>query len=368
MNAARTEPVATTDRRIRVMVVDDSAVVRGLTTRLLEADPAIEVVASCGNGLMAMRQLARRLVDTIILDIEMPVMDGLTALPKLLEIDRDVRIIMASTLTQRSAEISLSALAQGATDYIAKPNTDQLRPAEVYQRELLVKIRALGTRGYTRAIPSAPAFKPPTTSIRPVTLQPFSSIPPKILVIGSSTGGPQALQAFFRELPPSVRLPIFIAQHMPAAFTPILAQHIAEAGCRPCREGQDGEPVRPGHVYLAPGDFHMRIVRGKSDFQIGINAEAPENFCRPSVNPLFRSAADIFGPSVLGVMLTGMGSDGLEGAKEIVRAGGAMIAQDQQSSVVWGMPGAIAMAGLCAAILPLPQIAPRVASLARGDA
>ncbi|HEY4075903.1 MAG TPA: chemotaxis response regulator protein-glutamate methylesterase [Rhizomicrobium sp.] len=351
--------------RIRVMVVDDSAVVRGLTARILESEPAIEVVASCSNGLMAIQQLARRKVDVIILDIEMPVMDGLSALPGLLAIDPSIRIIVASTLTQRNAEISLTALAQGAADYIPKPSTGQLRSAEIYSRDLLAKIRALGARRLTEVSHAPRSGK--TVPARFNVLQSRKLPSPKVLVIGSSTGGPQALQAFFRDLPGSVRMPILVAQHMPAAFTPILAQHIAQAGLRPCREAQHGTVLKDGHVYLAPGDFHMEISREGSDFCTRLTQEPPENFCRPSVNPLFRSAAQHFGQHVLAVMLTGMGSDGLDGAHAIHRAGGTIIAQDEESSVVWGMPGAVANANLCTAVLPLPQIAPRVGRLAVGE-
>ena len=351
--------------RIRVMVVDDSAVVRGLTARILESEPAIEVVASCSNGLMAIQHLARRKVDVIVLDIEMPVMDGLTALPGLLKIDPSVRIIVASTLTQRNAEISLTALAQGASDYIPKPSTGQLRSAEIYQRDLLAKIRALGTRRIAEAGRAAKAGKDGAQSFN--ILPGRKLIVPKVLVIGSSTGGPQALQAFFRDLPDSVRMPILVAQHMPAAFTPILAQHITRAGSRPCQEAVHGGRLQSGQIYLAPGDFHMEITRDGADFSTRLTQEPPENFCRPSVNPLFRSAAQYFGQHVLAVMLTGMGSDGLDGSHAIHRAGGTIIAQDEESSVVWGMPGAVATANLCTAVLPLPQIAPRVGRLAVGD-
>jgi two-component system chemotaxis response regulator CheB len=351
--------------RIRVMVVDDSAVVRGLTARILESEPAIEVVASCSNGLMAVQQLARREVDVIILDIEMPVMDGIAALPKLLAIDPSIRIIVASTLTQRNAEISLAALAQGAADYIPKPSTGQLRSAEIYQRDLLAKIRALGARRLAVASRAPKSSKDSATRFS--LLQNRKLTAPKVLVIGSSTGGPQALQAFFRDLPSSVQMPILVAQHMPAAFTPILAQHIAQAGSRPCQEAQDGTPLKSGHIYLAPGEFHMEISRRESEFCTKLTQEPPENFCRPSVNPLFRSAAQHFGQHVLAVMLTGMGCDGLDGAHAIHRAGGLIIAQDEESSVVWGMPGAVATANLCTAVLPLPQIAPRVARLAAGE-
>jgi two-component system chemotaxis response regulator CheB len=355
---------------IQVMIVDDSAVVRGLTVRILESDSAIKVVATCSNGQIALQQLARRPVDVIILDIEMPVMDGLTALPLLLKTVPGVQIIIASTLSQRNAIVSMQALAQGATDYIPKPSTTRLGANDDYRRDLLHKVRALGRRRAVIAPPSqASAARPTPTPRAPggLILRPPMQVVPQILAIGSSTGGPQALLAVLRALPASIDIPILIAQHMPAAFTPYLAQHIAQASGRPCREAVDGMPVLPGTITVAPGDFHLEVVGTTTKPMARLTKGPAENFCRPSVNPLLRSLAGLFGMNTLAVMLTGMGSDGLDGAQALIRAGGALIAQDEQSSVVWGMPGAVANAGLCSAVLPLTRIAPEIERLVCGS-
>lgn len=346
---------------IRVMVVDDSAIVRGLITRTLKSDPRIEVTASCSNGEMAVAQAARKDLDVIILDIEMPVMDGLAALPKLLEANPQTRIIMASTLTQRNAGISLKALALGATDYIAKPTTDRLNANEEFHRELIQKVVALGQRrkpGRQTDASPRPSEKPQLPHLRGGVMR-----RPRIIAIGSSTGGPQALLTLLGALPPAVNCPIVIAQHMPATFTTVLAQHIGRASGRPSAEAAHGMEIKPGNIYLAPGDYHFQLVREGTACIARLSQTAPENFCRPSVDPLFRSVAQIFGADSCAVMLTGMGSDGCGGARIMAAAGAPIIAQDEATSVVWGMPGAVAHAGICSAILPLPQIAGHLAAL-----
>jgi two-component system chemotaxis response regulator CheB len=346
---------------IRVMVVDDSAIVRGLITRTLKTEPRIEVTASCSNGEMAVTQAARKALDVIILDIEMPVMDGLTALPKLLEVNPHARIIMASTLTQRNAGISLKALALGATDYIAKPTTDRLNASQEFHRELIQKVFALGQSKKPAQLADAsprPAERPQLPQLRGGVMR-----RPRIIAIGSSTGGPQALLALLGALPPEVNCPIVIAQHMPATFTTVLAQHIGRASGRPSAEAAHGMEIRPGHIYLAPGDYHFQLVREGTVCVARLSQTAPENFCRPSVDPLFRSVAQVFGAESCAVMLTGMGSDGCGGAKIMAAAGAPIIAQDEATSVVWGMPGAVAHAGICSAILPLPHIASHLAAL-----
>jgi len=352
---------ASTPAQIRVMVVDDSAIVRGLITRTLKADPRIEVVASCSNGEMAVTQAAKKDLDIIILDIEMPVMDGLAALPKLQQSNPQARIIMASTLTQRNAGISLKALALGAADYIAKPTTDRLNANEDFHRELIQKVTTLGQRRKpahtTDASPRQPE-KPQLPHLRGGVMR-----RPRIIAIGSSTGGPQALLALLGALPASVDCPIVIAQHMPATFTTVLAQHIGRASGRPSAEAAHGMEIRPGHIYLAPGDYHFQLAREGTTCIARLSQTPPENFCRPSVNPLFRSVAQTFGTDSCAVMLTGMGSDGCEGAKIMAAAGAPIIAQDEATSVVWGMPGAVAHAGICSAILPLPQIASHLAAM-----
>lgn len=359
----------------RVMVVDDSAVVRGIITRWLEADPSIAVVASCGDGAQALRKAETTACDVIVLDVEMPNMDGLAALPALLKVAPGVRVIMASTRTRRNAEISLKALALGATDYVTKPeslhNADGI---DNFRRNLTTMVKAIAeakrkARGPRPREPLAPMprVEPPIVVPQGAwALRPMSRERPQVIAIGCSTGGPQALFDIGRAIGPTLETPVLIAQHMPGTFTTILAEHLTRYTGRPCREGASGEPVEPGHVYVAPGEHHMEVERGAGGRPvIRISDHPPENFCRPAADPLFRSVARAYGPRALGVVLTGMGVDGREGARAIVEAGGAVIAQDEATSVVWGMPGAVATAGLASAVLPLKEIGPVLARLAQ---
>ncbi len=350
---------------IRVMVVDDSAVVRGLIVRMLEADGGIEVVASVGNGQVAVSTLARTDVDVIILDIEMPVMDGLTALPKLLEVDPGVRVIMASTLTLRNAEVSIRALQAGASDYIPKPSSSrELSGGMDFRRELIEKVHTLGrirsggrSRGPARAAPARVRFSPPPAPPAKVVLREPGRLKPEVLAIGSSTGGPQALFTLLKSIPRDLRLPVFLTQHMPATFTTILAEHITRMTGWACAEAKDGDPVMAGRILLAPGDYHMTVeARGAQRF-VRLNQDPPQNFCRPSVDVMLRSIEKIYGSRTLAAILTGMGQDGLAACRQVVEAGGTVVAQDEASSIVWGMPGAVANAGLCSAVLPLPDLA-----------
>ena len=356
------------------MVVDDSAVIRGLLTRALESDPAVEVVASVSDGQQGIRALGRHDVEVVILDIEMPVMDGLTALPKMIEAKPGVQVVVASTLTRKNAEISLRALQLGAADYIAKPSSkSELHGAKDFKRELTEKVKALGAavRG-GQAPASSGKVRPaarvgrdraktaPVSVSKAVTLRKSAIIPPEAIAIGSSTGGPQALLKLLTSLASPIRQPIFITQHMPATFTTLLAEHISRATSFDCAEAVDGEAVVGGRIYLAPGGFHM-LVRAKGAQQvIRLTEDPPENFCRPAVDPMLRSLNDVYGPRLMVVILTGMGSDGQRGCARVVETGGTVIAQDEATSVVWGMPGAVAGAGLCTAILPLTEIAPYV--------
>ena len=345
---------------IRVMVVDDSSIVRGLVSRMLKTDPRLEVVATCSNGQMAVTQIARKPADVIILDVEMPVMDGLTALPLLLRAAPGVRVIMSSTLTQRNASISLKALGLGAADYIAKPTSDRLGASETFQRDLIEKVITLaGARRTT----SAPSMPPRPAIARPALRVGAAPARPRIIAIGSSTGGPQALLTLLAALPASVRCPIVIAQHMPATFTTVLAQHIARASGRPCQEAVDGMEIKPGSICIAPGDYHLAVSRQGDRCFAHLSQTPPENFCRPSVEPLFRSVAQYYGAEGCAVVLTGMGSDGAGAACLIAARGAPVIAQDEATSVVWGMPGAVAQAGICSAILPLGQIAGHLTTL-----
>jgi two-component system chemotaxis response regulator CheB len=375
-------PNSTQQEPLRVMVVDDSVVIRGLISRWIESEPDMVVAASLRTGLDAVNQIERVNPDVAVLDIEMPELDGISALPLLLAKKRNLIIIMASTLTRRNAEISFKALSLGASDYIPKPeSTREATAAETFHHDLIQKIRSLGAKVRRSAqAPASPPLAPslersprlapaPAPLAQPQLLRrPFGTLAPRALLIGSSTGGPQALMALVAEIGAVIdRYPVLITQHMPPTFTTILAEHLARASHRPAHEAIDGEIVKPGTIYLAPGGRHMRVVRHGVETAIALDDGPPVNFCKPAVDPLFTSAIDVWQGGVLAVVLTGMGSDGMRGGKEIVAAGGSVIAQDEATSVVWGMPGAAANAGICAAVLPLNQIAPKLVRVFSGD-
>ncbi|WP_225896795.1 protein-glutamate methylesterase/protein-glutamine glutaminase [Brevundimonas goettingensis] len=356
MQPSRLSDIAQPDpeRAIRVMVVDDSAVVRGLIARALEADVAVTVVARAGNGQAALAQLEHVEVDVIVLDLEMPVMDGMTALPLILARRPGVRVIVASTLTFRNARLCLDTLQAGASDYVSKPESGGLVNAEAFHQQLLAKVRALG--GAPEPGGGAPTPDPaPRPSPRPVPPPSARTTRPEIIVIGGSTGAPPALVQVFEALR-GLTLPILLTQHMPPMFTALLAEQLSRAGDRPCREAVDGEPVVPGRAYVAPGGWHMTVERAASGPVIRLDHEPPEHFCRPAVDPLMRSVARTYGASALAVILTGMGSDGASGCAAIAEAGGRFVVQDEATSVVWGMPGAAARTGRVEAILPLSRI------------
>jgi two-component system, chemotaxis family, protein-glutamate methylesterase/glutaminase len=388
--AARSAPAA--ERQIRVMVVDDAVVARSMMTRWVEAEPDMTIAAALRGGREALDQLETADPDVVLLDVDMPELDGITALPLLLGKRRDLVVIMVSTLTRRSAELSLRALALGATDYIPKPETTyEALTSAAFRRELIEKIRGLGRkRALTRELappplppeatpvqraqpqPSAvrrvPEIKQVRTEKPEISLRPFALATPRALVVGSSTGGPQALTALFGKLTAAIdRAPVLITQHMPPTFTTVLAEHLQRVSGRGAHEAEHGEPILAGGIYLAPGGRHMRAVRDGKIIKIALGDDPPINFCRPSVDPLFSSAASMWGSSLLALVLTGMGSDGTRGATDIVAAGGSVIAQDESTSVVWGMPRSVAQAGLCSAVLPLDQIAGKILRLIGGD-
>lgn len=400
---------------IRVMLVDDSAVIRGMLTRIVETDPEIQVVTSASDGAMALAVLRTRPVDVVVLDLEMPNMDGLTALPKLKEIQPSVKIIIVSSLTRENAEIALKAMRLGAEDYLSKPNnTSEMTSLAAFRRDVIHKIKALGSKALKpdaappETEPPAPApgkilaFAPSRLKsdladalppARPLLSQTLTAslspdrtphrtpnvvsrrpaLVPKpaelhlrplpyffdlaALAIGSSTGGPQALFTLLADWPVELHMPIFITQHMPPTFTTILGEHISRLSKRQAAEAQDGEIVQPGRIYIAPGDYHLVVEEMGKDVVLRVRQTAPENFCRPSVDPMFSSLAKVYGAKLLAVMLTGMGRDGLAGTQAIVNAGGLVVAQDEASSVVWGMPGTVAQAGLCSALVALPDMA-----------
>jgi two-component system chemotaxis response regulator CheB len=377
--ASSSTPTSMRQEPLRVMVVDDSVVIRGLIARWIGSEPDMVVAASLRTGLDAVNQIERVNPDVAVLDIEMPELDGISALPLLLAKKRNLIIIMASTLTRRNAEISFKALSLGASDYIPKPeSTREATAAETFHHDLIQKIRSLGAKVRRTASPSSPLApaldRPRELLARAPVAQPqllrraFSTQAPRVLLIGSSTGGPQALMSLVTELGPVIdRFPVLITQHMPPTFTTILAEHLARSSHRPALEAVDGEIVKAGRIYLAPGGRHMRVVRHGADAAIVLDDGPPVNFCKPAVDPLFASAIDVWQGGVLALVLTGMGSDGMRGGKEIVAAGGSVIAQDEASSVVWGMPGSAANAGICAAVLPLNQIGQKLVRLFSGD-
>ena len=363
--------------------MDDSAVVRGLVSRWVNEDPHLEIVGRFSNGKLAVEGIAACAADVVVLDIEMPVMDGMTALPLLLKNLPGVKIIMASTLTRRNAEISMKALSLGATDYIPKPESNRgVTTSLEFRTELLRKIKALVPRKAAAAAAAAagsqpgvaapnPAGKAQTVAIGPspdeLSLRPFSRVKPKILAIGSSTGGPQALARVIEDLAPAIAdVPVVITQHMPVTFTAILAEHLERASGRKAKEGEDGEKILPGNIYVAPGGFHMEIVETVGEPHLRVYDGPMINYCKPAVDPMFQSLIKVYGHSILALVLTGMGHDGSAGAKEIADAGGNVIAQDEATSVVWGMPGATAAKGACAAILPLNEIGPKATKVLHG--
>jgi two-component system, chemotaxis family, protein-glutamate methylesterase/glutaminase len=371
-----TTPTTVIAKPIRVMVVDDAIVVRRLLTRWIGAEPDMMIAGCVRTGREAVEQLESYDPDVVVLDVDMPELDGISALPLLLKRKRDLVVIMASALTRRGAEISLRALSLGAADYIPKPESAPDPSTSIeFHRELIDKIRSLGRRGrfLLRQWKPDGAPHPPEPAPRQrgplpqpdgaaaFTLRPFALSPPRVLLIGSSTGGPQALTTLIGQIGATVeRAPILITQHMPPTFTTVLAEHLARSSSRRVAEAEHDQPIVAGAIYVAPGGRHMRVVRGSSGPTIALGDDPPVNFCKPSVDPFLSSAAQVWGSSSLALVLTGMGSDGARGAADIAAAGGSVIAQDEETSVVWGMPRTVALAGLCSAVLPLWQIGAEV--------
>jgi two-component system chemotaxis response regulator CheB len=341
------------------MICDDSAVIRSAVTRMLESDAGVRVVARVANGRQAIEEVKRQQIDVVVLDIEMPEMDGMQALPLLLRADPGLRVIMASTLTTRGADIALRAMRLGAADYLPKPSSAAIAD-DSFRRELVAKVKGL-TRLRRRS--ATPGGGGAASTQAALSLRAGPAQKPNLLAIGSSTGGPQALFTFIAALGKSVPTPVVLTQHMPPAFTPLLAEHLGKLGGIPCSEARNGEAIEPGHLYVAPGDRHLLIEGITGKLRARLSDGPQENFCRPSVDPMLRSAVAACGGRVLVVMLTGMGHDGLAGTREVIAAGGAALAQDEATSVVWGMPGSVAQAGLCHKVLPLPLLGPATLDL-----
>jgi two-component system chemotaxis response regulator CheB len=346
--------------RIRVLVVDDSFVVRRIVTEELAAQADLEVAGTAVNGRDALAKAAELRPDLVILDIEMPEMDGLTALAHFRERYPQTPVIMFSSLTEAGAAATLEALSRGASDFFAKPRGAGGIEASrlVIRNELLAAIRALCPRKGARVSP--PPTIPPST-ITPAASRPTTALSRiELVAIGASTGGPNALAELFAAFPADLPVPIVVVQHMPPMFTQMLAERLTRNSPIPTVEAKTGMELTPGKAWIAPGDYHVVVAREGGRVQTRVHQEPPENACRPAVDPLLRSAASVYGAACLAVILTGMGQDGLLGCEAIRAAGGQVLAQDEASSVVWGMPGHVARAGLADKVLPLPLIAGEV--------
>lgn len=340
---------------IRVLIIDDSAVMCRLLTDVLAGDPLLQVAGTASNGVTGLGKIKELRPDLVILDIQMPIMDGLETLKILRTHHPKLPVIMFSSLTGRGSAATIEALSLGASDYVSKPAIG-VPPSEVIERigrELIPKIRSL--------VPGGRVLTPePSASL--LTQVPHLRRRVDVIAIGASTGGPNALNELLPHLPEHLPVPVLIVQHMPALFTHMLAERLHMLSQLSIHEAKDDDLLRPGHVYIAPGGYHMLIASGKQGPSISLNQNPPENSCRPSVDVLFRSVADAYAANALGLILTGMGSDGTAGARAIRDAGGELWAQDRDTSVVWGMPGSVVAAGCANRVCPLPQIAAEIVS------
>ncbi len=350
MNIQHNTQTPGSGQSVKVMLVEDSAAIRAIIKQILRGCPEIELTGTACDGRQAVDNVERLDPDVIILDIEMPVMDGIAALPLLLEKKKNAKVIICSTLSDHGADISLKALSMGASECILKPTgADALRGNNSFSETLIRTVLSLGREKIRRktGLPATPVeikYAPSKLTSKP-----------GILAIGSSTGGPNALLKVLSGLN-NLGVPIVITQHMPPKFTKLLADQIAKVTGIECFEGENGMKIRDNCIYVAPGGYHMLLVKEGMETVIKLSEEPPENFCRPSVDPMLRSLIKLYGSRIYTVILTGMGNDGLIGSKQVVEAGGHVIAQDEASSVVWGMPKAVAEAGICSAILPDEKI------------
>jgi two-component system chemotaxis response regulator CheB len=358
-------------RNIRVMVVDDSVVVRKIVTDSISADPEIDVVGIAANGKIAMAKIPQLKPDILTLDIEMPEMDGLETLVEIRKLYPTLPVIMFSTLTERGGAKTLEALSLGATDYVTKPaNVGSVSIAMQRVRdELVPKIKTFCSEsaGLKPVLNSKPLPVPKVKEVvkKPIKPKVATSLNTRIdiVAIGVSTGGPNALADLFPVFPENLPVPIVIVQHMPPFFTKLLAERLSSKSKLDVKEGTAGQVLNPGKAWIAPGDYHMILERNGTSVNIQTNQAPQENSCRPAVDVLFRSVADLFGQRMLSVILTGMGQDGLAGCEYVKNLGGRVIVQDENSSVVWGMPGFVAKAGLAEKVLPLNQIGQEIINI-----
>jgi two-component system chemotaxis response regulator CheB len=371
--------------KIRVLIADDAVVVRRLLTTVIDDDPELEVCGVAANGVIALAKIEQLKPDIVTLDVEMPEMDGIATLAALRKTNRTLPVIMFSTLTERGASATLEALALGANDYVTKPaNVGSVSAAmDSVRRELIPRIKSFVRKPAPTSSSAIDAARrarlagsptPATATSSGATSAPpartVNAAPPSgkidIVAIGSSTGGPVALSTVLSALPASLRVPVVVTQHMPPVFTRLLAQRLDAAMPIRVREAVDGDLLEPGLVLIAPGDFHLTLRRMANGVQVSLNQDAPVNYCRPAVDVMFESVAAAYRGDVLGVILTGMGHDGRDGCATLKERGAQIIAQDEATSVVWGMPGAVAQAGLADAVLPLDQIGSKIVGIVSG--
>ena len=365
------------NKKIRVLIVDDSSVMRRIIATALAKHGQLEVAGYASNGLQAVARTQELQPDVVTLDLEMPELDGLSTLREIRKTNPSLPIIMFSTMTHRGAQATVMALTAGATDYVAKPTAamgSMNQAFQVLENELIPKIVGLAKRSVRRRqISESPLVAPieaPPTPVRPAPVMvpprppifamselPRRAAPVAAIVIGVSTGGPMALKQLFAAITVPLSVPVYIVQHMPASFTPLLAARLTASGSMTVKEPINGEIPIPGVAYMAPGGQHMVVTGSAARVYMGLNQEAPQNSCRPSVDVLFQSAAQVYGESVLAVVLTGMGYDGVRGCQDVKARNGQVIVQDEESSVVWGMPGAVSQQGLADLVLPLDKIA-----------
>ena len=343
---------------IRIVVVDDSVVIRKVLCEVLSGDPQIEVVGTASNGRLGLAKIEQLHPDLITLDVEMPVLDGLKTLAELRKLYPKLPVVMFSTVTERGAGATLDALSLGASDYATKPHniSGAAEAVAAIRSELIPKIKALCPDRSKKIAPALPPTPRPVTPVAKSIRHPSVHHRIEIVTIGTSTGGPNALGEVLPRIPKDFPVPIVLVQHMPPIFTRLLAERLSAHSEIPVQEGSAGTMLAPGHAWIAPGNFHMTVKRAGVGVRLDLDQGPLENSCRPAVDALFRSVAEAYGPNVLGVVMTGMGSDGVVGARHIRERSGEVIVQDEESSVVWGMPGLVHADGQADAVYPLNQL------------
>ncbi|GAA4814995.1 chemotaxis response regulator protein-glutamate methylesterase [Sphingosinicella ginsenosidimutans] len=345
-------PTPSGEPPIRLMIVDDSSVARAVISRMVGADPEFEVVAMAGSAIEALDALKTVSVDIVLLDVEMPGGSGLEALPHIIRAGAGARVLVVSSMAEDGAEVAVRALAQGAADTLPKPGANAFSGR--FSEVLADKIRRIGRANREPAAAEA-------VETRPLKLRDMPAAPLRCVALGASTGGLHALLEFLRALPEPIGAPILVTQHLPATFMPYFARQLEAASGRIARVAEDGETPQADFILVAPGDSHLCVQRAGALVQVKLEKGKAPSGCLPSVDPMLASVADAYGESGLGIMMSGMGRDGLIGSRRMVERGGAMLAQDQQTASIWGMPRAVAEAGLASAVLPPQQLARRVA-------